>query len=128
MTQVRNLINKSIDMFEMLKKILIEIDWVSNTIDQRLINHKVNSGLLIWTRNMCLSKDSINSPPHEQIDILVVDKIDNLVECIKVRKRHLQRLALKEYSKSENQTARTECDFEENGLTIIAQYRNQRWN
>lgn len=26
---VRNLINKSIDMFEMLKKILIEIDWVS---------------------------------------------------------------------------------------------------
>lgn len=94
MTQVRNLINKSIDMFEMLKKILIEIDWVSNTIDQRLINHKVNWGLLIWTRNMCLSKDSIHSPTHEQIDILVVDKIDNLVECIKVRKRHLRRLAL----------------------------------
>lgn len=54
MTQVRNLINKSIDMFEMLKKILIEIDWVSNTIDQRLINHKVNSGLLIQKQTCVL--------------------------------------------------------------------------
>lgn len=69
-----------------------------------------------------------SSTPHEQIDILVVDKIDNLVECIKVSKRHLRNLALKEYSKPENQTSRAECDFEENGLTIIAQYRNQRWN